>query len=481
MRKIFVIAAREYNAAVRTKSFIISLVVMPVMMAGSIVVQTLLKDQRDTTEKHFAIVDRTPNQQLAPVVELALQQYNENGVYDSPTAEDRKQIRAKLSVERVPPGENTPEAIAQQRFELSERVRKQEIFGFLDIGADVFMAESAGLAAGVGALVNSGPGENQPAGQLDAATLAGGSTGDDRFSLRYQSNSPTFEDFSRLASATINLQVKTHRFNAMTGKGAEELAKIETPVRLDSRTLTTKNAATGEIEEPKKDSRMTAIFAPMALIMLMFMLVMVGASPLTQGVIEEKLNRIAEVLLGSVPPFQLMMGKLLGTVGVSTTLGAIYMGGLYWAADHFGFAQYVPLELLAWFFLFETLAVLMFGSMFIAVGAACTDMRESQTMLTPLMLVVMSPMFVWFNVIQDPTSTLSTMLSLFPTATPMLMIARVAIPPGIPVWQPALGVVLTLLTTVVCVWVAGRIFRVGILMQGKGANFKDLCRWVIRG
>ena len=481
MRKILVIAAREYTAAVRTKSFLISLFVMPLMMGGSIAVQGLLKNQRDISEKKFVIVDRTPNQELATAVEAAVAIYNKTGVFESPDAEEKKQVRPTLALERVAPGENTPEAISQQRFELSERVRKQEIFGFLDVGADVFTPEPTGQAAAVAAIVSDESGGQKGPEGLDVQSLTGAAGGEDRYAMRYQSNSPTFEDFSRLASTKINEIVKAKRFHDKAKLPADELQKIETPIRLDSRTLSTKNVETGAIEEPKKDSRMTAIFAPMALIMLMFMLVMVGATPLTQGVTEEKLNRIAEVLLGSVPPFQLMLGKLLGTVGVSTTLGGIYMAGLYWAANHFGFAQYVPLQLLGWFFLFETLAVLMFGSLFIAVGAACTDMRESQTMLTPLMLIVVSPMFVWFNVIQDPTSTFSTVLSLIPTATPMLMIARVSIPPGIPAWQPILGVVLTLLTTVVCVWVAGRIFRVGILMQGKGANFKDLCRWVIRG
>ena len=90
-------------------------------------------------------------------------------------------------------------------------------------------------------------------------------------------------------------------------------------------------------------------------------------------------------------------------------------------------------------------------------------------MMTPLMVVVMSPMFVWMNVVREPTSTLSLMLSLFPPATPMLMLVRQAVPPGIPLWQPALGIVLMVITTLVLVLAAGRIFRVGFLMQGKGA------------
>jgi ABC-2 type transport system permease protein len=83
--------------------------------------------------------------------------------------------------------------------------------------------------------------------------------------------------------------------------------------------------------------------------------------------------------------------------------------------------------------------------------------------------------------LQEPNSGIATGLSFFPFATPMLMIARQAGTPGIPTWQPALGAVLVLLTTLACVWAAGRIFRVGLLMQGKGARLGELARWVLRG
>jgi ABC-2 type transport system permease protein len=123
----------------------------------------------------------------------------------------------------------------------------------------------------------------------------------------------------------------------------------------------------------------------------------------------------------------------------------------------------------------------MYGSLFIAVGAACGDLRDTQTMLWPVMLLAMLPIFVWINVAREPTSTFSTLASLLPTATPMLMMLRIAVPPGIGWWQPVLGLVLMVVTTVVFVYAAGRIFRVGILMQGKGASVRELLRWIVQG
>ena len=135
MRKIFVIAARDYRAAVKTKSFVISLLIMPLMMGGSILVQLLLKDKVDITDKRFAVVDRTGGALAARLEAEAdirnskdkKEIFNDNG----------KQIKPKFIIEKLSPEPDTPEAIDQLRYELSEKVRKQELFGFLEIGPDV--------------------------------------------------------------------------------------------------------------------------------------------------------------------------------------------------------------------------------------------------------------------------------------------------------------------------------------------------------
>ena len=97
------------------------------------------------------------------------------------------------------------------------------------------------------------------------------------------------------------------------------------------------------------------------------------------------------------------------------------------------------------------------------------------------MVIACIPLFSLVNVIQEPDSPFALAISFFPPATPMLMIARQAVPPGIAWWQPVLGVVVVLATTLLCVYAAGRIFRVGILMQGKGARFGEMVKWVLRG
>jgi len=458
MHKMLIVARREYNAAVRTKAFLISLFLMPVLMGGGAFAQFLLKDQVNLEDKRFAVIDRTQGEQLVSVLEAAVRQRNAEQVHD---AETGKQIKPVFVIERITPSAMRTSAVEQQRFDLSERVRNGEIFGFLEIGPSVFDHRAADA-------VNSTPASDAENRRSDDAVL------------RYQSNSPTYDDFQQWARPILEHAVQEVRFRQAALESATVRAVLQ-PVPFVVKGLSEKDQETGDIQEAKDENPVASVLAPAVLMILMFILVLVAGTPAMQGVVEEKMQRIAEMILGSVRPFELMMGKLVGLMGVSLTLAALYLGGAYWTANYFGVADLVSPGLMAWFIVYLVIAVVMYGALFIAVGAACSDIRDTQTMLWPVMLLAMLPLFVWINVAKEPTSTFSTVISFIPTATPMLMIIRIAVPPGIAWWQPALGLVLMLITTVICLYIAGRIFRVGILMQGKGASIRDLARWIVRG
>jgi ABC-2 type transport system permease protein len=213
----------------------------------------------------------------------------------------------------------------------------------------------------------------------------------------------------------------------------------------------------------------------------MFMTVMISAQPMLGSVLEEKQQRIAEVLLGSARPFDLMLGKLVGNVGVAMTIVAVYFTGGYILANQYGFAHMIPTHLVGWFIVYQILAVLLFGSVFTAIGAACTELKEAQSLLMPVMVLLVLPMMVWFTVLEDPMGKVATWLSLFPPSAPMLMLLRQSVSSAVPVWQPVLAVVLISATTVLCIFAAGRVFRIGILSQGKAPKLTELAGWIIRG
>lgn len=441
MRKMIVIAVREYQAAVKTKAFVITVLAMPVLMGGSIAVQVLLKDKVDIRPKRIAVLDHTGR--VYDAIATEAEKRNSTDIFKG-EGEARKQQKPRYLIERAEVSSDDPDA---QTLELSERVRSRDnpLFAFVTIDRNAITPSEGSADSGV----------------------------------RYHSNSPAYDDFRRWVSSVVNRRIHGLRLEA-ANLDPEVVGDAMAYVRVANLGLVSTDE-TGKISEAKETNEIETILVPLGMMMLMFMVVLVGASPLTNSVIEEKMQRIAEVLLGSVTPFQLMGGKLLGTVGVSLTLATLYLVGGSVALHKSGFGAFFPAHLVWWFAVYLCLAVLLYGSMFIAVGAAVTDLKEAQSAMMPLMIVVMAPMFVWTLVIKEPTATFSVVASLVPTATPMLMLVRQAVPPGVPLWQPLLGVVLVLATTAVCVFVAGRIFRVGILMQGRGANIAEMLRWVIRG
>jgi ABC-2 type transport system permease protein len=456
--KTLIVARREYLAAVRTKAFLIGLLSMPIMMFGSILMQVALKDNVDLADKHYAVVDRTPGATVAPALEAAAGLRNSTQVFDPKT---KAQTSPKFLLETASPSAPTAEAMAEQRLALSDRVRKKEIVGFLEIGPDAL---------------------KPPSGDLPALDARGRrlKPPEDREAVRYQTGTPLDNDFSEWAGGIVTGLAVTQRASAAKVT-IKALTDTLVPVPLVMKKLSRKDPATGAITDAAEESRAATFLAPAGLAILMFMMILVGTTPLMQSVFEEKSARIAEVLLGSVKPFELMMGKLLGMVGVSLTTVTFYIAGAYWAAQRYGFAEYLPASLIAWFFVYQVLGILMYGSIFIAIGAACSDIKETQSLVTPVMLVAMIPMFMLANLIERPSSPLSTGVSFFPFATPMVMLIRQAIPPGIPWWQPVVGILGTLATTAACIYAAGRVFRVGLLMQGKGANFAQMARWVVKG
>lgn len=446
MRKILVIANRDYRASVRSKGFIVTLVLMPVLMTASIGMQALFQKLEDLKEKKFAVIDRTGGD-LAAFLESSAKIYNERMVFDPKT---NKQTASTIKLEIIPPSPNEPEAIVRQRFEQSQRVDRDEIEGIVEIGPQAMNLKET----------------------LNPASV------DDASSIRFQAKKPAQRPFMSWAEKTLNIGIQVKRFQKLLTP--EEIASLNVQVPLKYKALT-KQGPDGSFQDAATGQQIANFVLPGILIGLMFMIVMVGATPAMQGIVEEKSQRIAEVLLGSVSPFELMAGKLIGVIGVSMTMAAVYLGGGYLIADRYDVAGGLTLGLFCWFLLFMVLALLIFGSLFIAVGAASGDIKDTQTLLMPIMLLICLPFFALGPIIQDPNGKIAVICSFFPFATPMLLVARQSVPPGVPTWQLFSGILLVLATTIFCVWAAGRIFRIGILMQGKGAKLSDLVRWVIKG
>jgi len=432
VRKTLIVAQSEFATLVRSKAFIISVILMPLVMALSIFLVRTTKDTTDYKDRTFAFVDYSGviGEPLKAVAEM----YN-SSTGQTPAPMVRK--GARFIPMEVKPGGRNPDDV---RLELSERVRREEIFAFVEFPREL----------------------------VDPASSA---------PIKYYSDHPSYNALPQWLRATVNAIVLNERFRQASVDRAL-VVKLTRQAPMEELGLV-ERARSGELKEAQQVDPARAYGIPVAVLMLMYITVMSSAPQLLNSVIEEKMSRISEVLIASVTPFQLMMGKLIGGVAVSTLLAAIYMtGGLAVAQYWGGYASAVTPAILLWFLLFLVMSIFIFGSLFVAIGAACNDLKDSQSMMTPVMVLVMLPMFTWASVLRAPDGTMATVLSLIPTAAPFLMMLRISLQPGPPGWQIAASVLLMAGTGIVVVWAAGRIFRTGLLMQGKSATLAEMLRWV---
>jgi ABC-type Na+ efflux pump permease subunit len=193
------------------------------------------------------------------------------------------------------------------------------------------------------------------------------------------------------------------------------------------------------------------------------------------------MSRISEVLLASVSPLELMLGKLLACSAASILMGALYLGLGLGLARYLGYSALVGWQAIATFFFFLILAVFLHGSIFMAVGAACSQPKDAQMLLGPLVLVTAIPLLTLAPLMQDPSGPLAVGLSFFPLSAPFVMCFRLNAHPLPPMSQVALSVAITLLATFFSAWAASRIFRVGLLAQGKAPGLLRILRWVFVG
>jgi ABC-type Na+ efflux pump permease subunit len=430
--RIFIVASSEFLTLIRTKAFLIGVFLMPVFIGAAMVMQKTMMERPDTLRREFAVIDHT-GVLFEPLVRAAEAR---NRVVAS--ADGTARAGAFVPTRIDPAGR----PIEEVRLELSDRILREELFAFIEI----------------------------PRAAIEAGS---------RVPLRYHSNHPAHDDLPRWLEATIGREIVQRRFEAASldrrmvdpltrTPGVESLGLLE-------------RSEQGAVKEATQVDRLRTFAVPVSFMMMMFLLVMSSSPQLLNSVIEEKMSRISEVLVASITPFQLMMGKLLGSVGVSLVLAVIYLAGGYGLARYWGYGSVLTPALIASFFFYLVLAVLLFGSMFIAIGAACSDLKDAQNMMTPAMILVMFPMFTWAAVIRAPESGLAIGASLFPFSTPFIMLLRIALQPSPPLWQILLSTVLVGATMVVGVWAAGRIFRAGLLMYGKGATPREMLRWIVQG
>jgi ABC-2 type transport system permease protein len=441
LEKIAVVAVTEFSSSVRSKSFIIGVIALPIIMVASVGLQLLVAKRADTRTRTVAIIDRTGA--LYPFLEKSAQAYSSSTNTPGPFASHPPIKTSPLELDPT----NDPATI----LDLSDRIRRGELDAYVVIPPDTLKAPP------------EKPEMPPP-------------------SLEYHSENPNDDVIRSWLVPALNNEVRAHRFRSV-GIDQTVANRLSQPVTIDNLGLVERDFATKDgkpaVKAAEKVDRVRSTLVPAVLMLIVFFVVMTSAPQLLNTVIEEKMSKISEVLLGSITPFELMMGKLLGNAGIAWTLGFLYIAGGYALATYHGYANVISITMLVGLAVSLVLAILLYGSLFMAVGSACNDLKDAQSLMLPVVLLSTFPIMIWTTVLENPSSPLSVGLSLFPPASPYLMLMRLALKPAPPVWQIALAVLLTTLTAIACIWAAGKIFRTGLLMQGKTPSFRELARWVV--
>lgn len=435
MSQIGIIIGREFNERVRKKSFIITTVLMPVLFIALMFAPMLIMKYSGGGEKQVAVIDQS-------------------GLI-APKLQDGKELHFST----------TDLSLEEARKQLTGQ------FGVLFIGADIMTNPND-----VKLYVNSS----------SSLTIDNNITGQ-------------IEDI-----------IETEKLKAYH---IENLSQILQEVKTSVGMQTFRNDESQE-EETHATSSVIATATGFVLGMILYMFLMIYGSMVMQSVIEEKNSRVLEVMVSSVKPFDLMMGKILGVASVAVVQvliwGVLCVGGAI-AMTHLippdimqgaaAIQQGVPgaavdsgmnpemlqfvatmtdfgyiFRIFAYLLLFVFGGYLFYSAMFAAVGSASDSIQDAQQLQTPITIPIVLALLVMVSIVNDPNSQLAVWCSMIPFTSPVVMMAR--IPYGIPAWQIVLSLVLLYASFVAMVWLAAKIYRVGIFMYGKKTSFKELWKWV---
>lgn len=414
MNKIFIVAQREFLATVRTRAFILTVVLMPALIIAATYGGKWVRElgqEHALPDRHLAVID--PTGAVFTPFEQQIAAYN---------GEHENQVFVLDEVPAGTPGA-APEALAQ-------RVRAGELYGYLILAPNVLTSDPN---ATVFARTDS---------QLEAGSR-----------LERMLNEAVYA--ARLAADGIDyLKVQS-------------LRKAIPLERVDAATA-----------QKVSDNEVARILTPFAFMFLLFMGTFGISQHLLTSVIEEKSSRVMEVLLSAVSPLQLMAGKIIGTALVGFLLIAVWGGVGYYSAQEYNLANVVTPYRLGVAVLYFIPGFLLIAALLAGIGAACNELKEAQSMVFPLSILTIVPMVFWFYLAEYPSSIFSVALSYIPPITPFVMVLRVCADPHTALLQIITTQALLWVSVFVAVWVAAKIFRIGVLMYGKPPSPRELLRWI---
>jgi ABC-2 type transport system permease protein len=429
MRNVFLIARREYLERVRTKSFMVMTVLIPLMMAGFTIGPGLLMNRMSHAARRLVVVASSTE-----MGEGIRQQLSELQSEQSKKAKEAKQ----QSVKRTPaaPPElsidvdtNTSQ---QERDDLTQKVNSKQLDGVIWAADDALAADKAAMIT------------------------------------RDVSSFIENTEMEQSVSEAVHRQALKKR-----GLSESEIDNVFKRIHLDVQNASGRQGA---------DPQMTFIVA-FVMVMILYMSVLLYGINVMRAILEEKTSRIMEVMLSIAQAKEMMAGKILGVGAVGLTQVVIWaaVAGVFTGGGLIAVAGMmkgvISTRVLTAFPVFYLLGYALYSTLCAAVGSMVNSEQEAQQLQFFVMIPLFVSLAVMISVVQFPSSPLAVWTSIFPFTAPLIMFVRIAVQPP-PLWQIALSIGVMLVTIYGMILLCGRIYRVGVLMYGKRPTLPEIMKWI---
>ena len=468
MSRVISVASREYTSTVTTKGFLFGILLMPLLMVGAFTLMPLLLNKSaPKVSGTVAVIDRS-----GEVGQNILRMFSPEEI----TKRHEKQAKAR---EHMFDEQTADAPIPEDKKALA---KSQIAAAMLETDLSIQLLPKDANAED----------EKKPVGQANAKDLDGSSrrlalvvipaetvTGKGEVKGGVPSEYAKYELFTANkldfeVSNEITSQVDKAIVDARIARSGMDAERIRglmsTPIN-DSKTVT----ATGE---QKAGNAVAGIFVPMGFMMLLWISVFTSGQYLLTSLIEEKSNRVMELLLSAVSPMQLMCGKILGQMWVGLTILFFYGALSGSALVAFKYTHLIDPMSLVYLAVYFLLAFTMISAMMASIGSAVSDVREAQSLMGPAMIILMIPMILWMPLQRNPNSVFAQVLSFVPPINPFVMVLRLTGAEKVPTWQIPVSMLVGVVACYVMIRGAAKIFRVGVLMYGKPPNLLGLLKWI---
>ncbi len=443
LRRVGLVAARDFKNSVTSRGFLIGLLIMPVMsVLFFVLIPRILNSRAPQVTGEVAVIDTTGKvasqlqRALAPD-EIAARRARE--VTSPPpkagTARPAAAAGPPIPALTVSPLPADADVQGNKNWLLQPRDARPQHLAIVVVQPDAIARRAGAGAFGSYDLYTSS--------HLDDATEA------------------TLRDGVRAALVAGRL--------GADGLDATAIAKVQQVFQPDAVVV----AADGE----HSGSRGVARFLPLASGILIFIGVIMGGQILMTSTVEEKSSRVIEVLLAAVSPLELMYGKLLGQLGVGLTITAVYLFVGVYLLLQFSMAGLLDPMLIVYVLAFYIFTFLVFGSLMLTIGSAVNQMADAQSLLGPMMILLVGGYALTPIIGAAPNSSFSVTMSFLPFINTYAMMARVASSAPPPAWQVLATMLVSCVTVTGVVWFAAKVFKIGLLMHGKPPSLRTLIKW----